>query len=141
MAELRQSSRRATDRVSSELPVALKPSVFSLITPLPKLQTPLSVPKLNLKCCTLHQDRVVVIHTCLSQNQRLCLSYSLSRLVCLTNWSRSSFFPLQIWFYTNDIFENAGIPTPEIPYTTVGTGVIEIIAGLLGVRQAFLNLI
>ncbi|XP_058235779.1 solute carrier family 2 member 15a [Hemibagrus wyckioides] len=37
-----------------------------------------------------------------------------------------------IWFYTNDIFENAGIPTPEIPYTTVGTGAIEIIAGLLG---------
>ncbi|XP_060780740.1 solute carrier family 2 member 15a [Neoarius graeffei] len=37
-----------------------------------------------------------------------------------------------IWFYTNDIFKNAGIPTPEIPYTTVGTGVIEIIAGLLG---------
>ncbi|KAM9809098.1 solute carrier family 2 member 15a isoform X2 [Syngnathus typhle] len=37
-----------------------------------------------------------------------------------------------IWFYTNDIFENAGIPTPEIPYTTAGTGVIEIIAGLVG---------
>ncbi|XP_062850874.1 solute carrier family 2 member 15a [Trichomycterus rosablanca] len=37
-----------------------------------------------------------------------------------------------IWFYTNDIFENAGIPTPEIPYTTVGTGAIEIIAGLIG---------
>ncbi|XP_061646560.1 solute carrier family 2 member 15a isoform X4 [Phyllopteryx taeniolatus] len=37
-----------------------------------------------------------------------------------------------IWFYTNDIFENAGIPTPEIPYTTAGTGVIEIIAGLIG---------
>ncbi|XP_047010087.1 solute carrier family 2 member 15a isoform X2 [Ictalurus punctatus] len=37
-----------------------------------------------------------------------------------------------IWFYTNDIFENAGIPLPEIPYTTVGTGAIEIIAGLLG---------
>ncbi|KAI4891608.1 hypothetical protein NFI96_020995, partial [Prochilodus magdalenae] len=37
-----------------------------------------------------------------------------------------------IWFYTNDIFENAGIPPPEIPYTTVGTGAIEIIAGLIG---------
>uniref|UniRef100_A0AAR2JA22 Major facilitator superfamily (MFS) profile domain-containing protein n=1 Tax=Pygocentrus nattereri TaxID=42514 RepID=A0AAR2JA22_PYGNA len=37
-----------------------------------------------------------------------------------------------IWFYTNDIFENAGIPAPEIPYTTVGTGAIEIIAGLIG---------
>ncbi|KAM8852141.1 solute carrier family 2 member 15a isoform 1-T1 [Synchiropus picturatus] len=37
-----------------------------------------------------------------------------------------------IWFYTNDIFENAGIPAPEIPYTTAGTGVIEIIAGLIG---------
>ncbi|XP_068183575.1 solute carrier family 2 member 15a [Antennarius striatus] len=37
-----------------------------------------------------------------------------------------------IWFYTNDIFENAGIPDPEIQYTTAGTGVIEIIAGLIG---------
>nr|XP_057932893.1 solute carrier family 2 member 15a isoform X5 [Doryrhamphus excisus] len=37
-----------------------------------------------------------------------------------------------IWFYTNDIFKNAGIPEPEIPYTTAGTGVIEIIAGLVG---------
>ncbi|XP_037530204.1 solute carrier family 2, facilitated glucose transporter member 9-like [Nematolebias whitei] len=37
-----------------------------------------------------------------------------------------------IWFYTNDIFENAGIPAPEIQYTTAGTGVIEIIAGLIG---------
>ncbi|ROL49586.1 Solute carrier family 2, facilitated glucose transporter member 9 [Anabarilius grahami] len=38
----------------------------------------------------------------------------------------------QIWFYTNDIFENAGIPAPEIQYTTVGTGAIEIVAGLIG---------
>uniref|UniRef100_A0A8C2WWP0 Solute carrier family 2, facilitated glucose transporter member 5 n=1 Tax=Cyclopterus lumpus TaxID=8103 RepID=A0A8C2WWP0_CYCLU len=37
-----------------------------------------------------------------------------------------------IWFYTNDIFENAGIPAPEIPYTTAGTGIIEIVAGLIG---------
>ncbi|XP_056147489.1 solute carrier family 2 member 15a [Lampris incognitus] len=37
-----------------------------------------------------------------------------------------------IWFYTNDIFENAGIPAPEIQYTTVGTGAIEIVAGLIG---------
>ncbi|XP_029962682.1 solute carrier family 2 member 15a [Salarias fasciatus] len=37
-----------------------------------------------------------------------------------------------IWFYTNDIFENAGIPPPEIQYTTAGTGVIEIVAGLIG---------
>lgn len=37
-----------------------------------------------------------------------------------------------IWFYTNDIFENAGIPPPEIQYTTAGTGIIEIIAGLIG---------
>ncbi|XP_024916771.1 solute carrier family 2 member 15a [Cynoglossus semilaevis] len=37
-----------------------------------------------------------------------------------------------IWFYTNSIFENAGIPGPEIEYTTAGTGVIEIIAGLVG---------
>uniref|UniRef100_H3CLJ7 Solute carrier family 2, facilitated glucose transporter member 5 n=1 Tax=Tetraodon nigroviridis TaxID=99883 RepID=H3CLJ7_TETNG len=37
-----------------------------------------------------------------------------------------------IWFYTNDIFENAGIPRPEIPYTTAGTGIIEIVAALVG---------
>ncbi|CAL8391130.1 unnamed protein product [Arctogadus glacialis] len=37
-----------------------------------------------------------------------------------------------IWFYTNDIFENAGIPAGEIQYTTVGTGAIEIIGGLIG---------
>ncbi|XP_076830460.1 solute carrier family 2 member 15a isoform X1 [Brachyhypopomus gauderio] len=37
-----------------------------------------------------------------------------------------------IWFYTNDIFQKAGIPAPEIQYTTVGTGAIEIIAGLIG---------
>lgn len=43
-------------------------------------------------------------------------------------------FPPQIWFYTNDIFENAGIPKPEIQYTTAGTGIIEIIAGLIGVN-------
>ncbi|TNM99787.1 hypothetical protein fugu_012820 [Takifugu bimaculatus] len=39
-----------------------------------------------------------------------------------------------IWFYTNDIFENAGIPPPEIPYTTAGTGIIEIVAALLAGR-------
>ncbi|TKS69116.1 Solute carrier family 2, facilitated glucose transporter member 5 [Collichthys lucidus] len=37
-----------------------------------------------------------------------------------------------IWFYTNDIFKNAGIPEPLIQYTTVGTGAIEVIAGMLG---------
>nr|XP_015202909.1 PREDICTED: solute carrier family 2, facilitated glucose transporter member 5-like isoform X3 [Lepisosteus oculatus] len=37
-----------------------------------------------------------------------------------------------IWFYTNAIFENAGIPRPQIQYTTVGTGAIEVIAGLIG---------
>ncbi|XP_075791732.1 solute carrier family 2, facilitated glucose transporter member 9-like isoform X2 [Pelodiscus sinensis] len=37
-----------------------------------------------------------------------------------------------IWFYTNSIFQHAGIPGPEIPYTTVGTGAIEVLAGLLG---------
>uniref|UniRef100_A0A8C5R951 Solute carrier family 2, facilitated glucose transporter member 5 n=1 Tax=Leptobrachium leishanense TaxID=445787 RepID=A0A8C5R951_9ANUR len=37
-----------------------------------------------------------------------------------------------IWFYTNSIFENAGIPLAQIPYMTVGTGAIEIIAGLIG---------
>ncbi|XP_053307316.1 solute carrier family 2, facilitated glucose transporter member 9-like [Spea bombifrons] len=37
-----------------------------------------------------------------------------------------------IWFYTNSIFENAGVPLKEIPYTTVGTGAIEVIAGVIG---------
>uniref|UniRef100_A0A8B9RWZ3 Major facilitator superfamily (MFS) profile domain-containing protein n=1 Tax=Accipiter nisus TaxID=211598 RepID=A0A8B9RWZ3_9AVES len=37
-----------------------------------------------------------------------------------------------IWFYTNTIFENAGIPVSQIPYTTVGTGTIEVVAGLIG---------
>ncbi|XP_009869722.1 PREDICTED: solute carrier family 2, facilitated glucose transporter member 5, partial [Apaloderma vittatum] len=40
-----------------------------------------------------------------------------------------------IWFYTNTIFENAGIPVTEIPYTTVGTGAIEVVAGLIGVSD------
>lgn len=39
----------------------------------------------------------------------------------------------QIWFYTNYIFKNAGIPGPYIQYTTVGTGAIEVISGMLGV--------
>ncbi|KAM9379575.1 solute carrier family 2, facilitated glucose transporter member 5-like [Phaethornis superciliosus] len=37
-----------------------------------------------------------------------------------------------IWFYTNTIFENAGIPVSQVPYTTVGTGAIEVVAGLIG---------
>ncbi|XP_061685345.1 solute carrier family 2 member 15b [Syngnathoides biaculeatus] len=37
-----------------------------------------------------------------------------------------------IWYYTNDIFKNAGIPEPRIQYTTVGTGAIEVISGMLG---------
>ncbi|KAM6130279.1 solute carrier family 2, facilitated glucose transporter member 9-like [Phoenicopterus ruber ruber] len=37
-----------------------------------------------------------------------------------------------IWFYTNTIFENAGIPVSQIPYITVGTGTIEVVAGLIG---------
>ncbi|NWZ35441.1 GTR9 protein, partial [Brachypodius atriceps] len=37
-----------------------------------------------------------------------------------------------IWFYTNNIFENAGIPVSQIPYTTMGAGAIEVIAGLIG---------
>ncbi|CAL8330348.1 unnamed protein product [Lota lota] len=37
-----------------------------------------------------------------------------------------------IWFYTNNIFENAGIAVAQIQYTTVGTGAIEVISGMLG---------
>jgi hypothetical protein len=46
---------------------------------------------------------------------------------------------LQIWFYTNAIFENAGIPVPQIQYTTVGTGAIEVIAGCVGVSKLSLD--
>ncbi|NWX87927.1 GTR9 protein, partial [Nothoprocta pentlandii] len=37
-----------------------------------------------------------------------------------------------VWFYTNTIFEAAGIPASQIPYVTVGTGAVEIVAGLMG---------
>ncbi|KAK2815765.1 hypothetical protein Q5P01_026232 [Channa striata] len=37
-----------------------------------------------------------------------------------------------IWFYTNDIFKNAGISDSYIQYTTVGTGAVEVISGMLG---------
>lgn len=37
-----------------------------------------------------------------------------------------------IWFYTNDIFRDAGIPDLNIQYVTVGTGAIEVISGMLG---------
>uniref|UniRef100_A0A8C9G6H9 Solute carrier family 2, facilitated glucose transporter member 5 n=1 Tax=Pavo cristatus TaxID=9049 RepID=A0A8C9G6H9_PAVCR len=40
-----------------------------------------------------------------------------------------------IWFYTNTIFKNAGLPESQIPYTTVGTGAIEVVAGLIGVKH------
>ncbi|KAK4821516.1 hypothetical protein QYF61_021919 [Mycteria americana] len=40
--------------------------------------------------------------------------------------------PWQIWFYTNIIFKNAGIPVSQIPYAIVGTGAIEVVAGLIG---------
>lgn len=51
-------------------------------------------------------------------------------LIILINFCH---FQFQIWFYTNDIFKNAGIPDPYIQYTTVGTGAIEVISGMLGV--------
>lgn len=47
------------------------------------------------------------------------------------------FAEFQIWFYTNEIFRNAGIPEPHIQYTTVGTGAVEVIAGTLGVSKRF----
>ncbi|XP_013865643.1 solute carrier family 2 member 15b [Austrofundulus limnaeus] len=37
-----------------------------------------------------------------------------------------------IWFYTNEIFRRAGIPEARLQYTTVGTGAIEVIAGMFG---------
>uniref|UniRef100_A0A4X2LYV3 Solute carrier family 2 member 9 n=1 Tax=Vombatus ursinus TaxID=29139 RepID=A0A4X2LYV3_VOMUR len=35
-----------------------------------------------------------------------------------------------IWFYTNRIFSTAGIPTEKIPYITLSTGGIEILASI-----------
>ncbi|MGH0145819.1 UNVERIFIED_CONTAM: hypothetical protein FKN15_010667 [Acipenser sinensis] len=46
----------------------------------------------------------------------------------------------QIWFYTNAIFANAGIPKPQIQYTTVGTGAIEVISGLIGWYRSKCNI-
>uniref|UniRef100_A0A8C9G6K7 Solute carrier family 2, facilitated glucose transporter member 5 n=1 Tax=Pavo cristatus TaxID=9049 RepID=A0A8C9G6K7_PAVCR len=43
-----------------------------------------------------------------------------------------------IWFYTNTIFKNAGLPESQIPYTTVGTGAIEVVAGLIGPSLSWL---
>ncbi|XP_032808381.1 solute carrier family 2, facilitated glucose transporter member 5-like isoform X1 [Petromyzon marinus] len=37
-----------------------------------------------------------------------------------------------IWFYTNSIFASAGIGELNLSYVTVGTGGIEILAGVLG---------
>uniref|UniRef100_A0A8C5P7C6 Solute carrier family 2 member 9 n=1 Tax=Leptobrachium leishanense TaxID=445787 RepID=A0A8C5P7C6_9ANUR len=36
-----------------------------------------------------------------------------------------------IWFYTNSIFAEAGIPSDTIPYITLSTGGIEILASIL----------
>ncbi|XP_013002012.1 solute carrier family 2, facilitated glucose transporter member 9 isoform X2 [Cavia porcellus] len=36
-----------------------------------------------------------------------------------------------IWFYTNSIFEKAGIPPRNIPYITLSTGGIEILAAVI----------
>lgn len=62
------------------------------------------------------------MHFCKPKNDALC--------------KHSTYLPVfQIWFYTNDIFENAGISVSQVQYTTVGTGAIEVIAGLIGVRK------
>lgn len=46
------------------------------------------------------------------------------------------FFPaLQIWFYTNSIFEKAGITPEKIPYITLSTGGIEILAAIFSVSN------
>ncbi|XP_006874734.1 PREDICTED: solute carrier family 2, facilitated glucose transporter member 9-like, partial [Chrysochloris asiatica] len=38
-----------------------------------------------------------------------------------------------IWFYTNSIFETAGIPSEKIPYITLSTGGIETLAAIFSV--------
>lgn len=37
---------------------------------------------------------------------------------------------LQIYFYTNYLFQQAGIPSDKIPYVTIGTGACECITAL-----------
>ncbi|KAM8939540.1 solute carrier family 2, facilitated glucose transporter member 9 [Pelodytes ibericus] len=36
-----------------------------------------------------------------------------------------------LWFYTNSIFTDAGIPSPTIPYITLSTGGVEILAAVV----------
>lgn len=40
---------------------------------------------------------------------------------------------LQIYFYTNYLFQQAGIPSENIPYVTIGTGACECITALTSV--------
>lgn len=61
----------------------------------------------------------------------MCVCYYEHEVKCVSLFCFVCFF--QIWFYTNEIFRNAGIPDPYIQYTTVGTGAIEVISGTLGV--------
>lgn len=44
---------------------------------------------------------------------------------------------LQIYFYAEYVFKNAGIPEQNIPYVTLGTGVCECITALTCVSHLF----
>lgn len=99
---------------------------------------PLQSQQLSNRLCSLWLPPCLTSHTALQLSNWIWSVVRRNRLVvtiCHLYKPKSlSFrFSPQIWFYTNDIFENAGIPTPEIQYTTVGTGAIEIVAGLIGV--------
>ncbi|XP_059372855.1 solute carrier family 2, facilitated glucose transporter member 9-like [Carassius carassius] len=85
-------------------------------------------------CAGVFSAQVLGLHELLGKEEHWPLFLSLVVTICHLYKPKSLSFRSspQIWFYTNDIFENAGIPTPEIQYTTVGTGAIEIIAGLIG---------
>lgn len=65
-----------------------------------------------------------------SEHLSKCVRLWASVFIILINLCHCQF---QIWFYTNDIFRDAGVAEPYIQYTTVGTGAIEVMSGMLGV--------
>lgn len=48
------------------------------------------------------------------------------------------FLILQIWYYTNGIFEGAGFDKSTIPYVTLSTGFIETLSAIISVRVMYL---
>ena len=49
----------------------------------------------------------------------------------------SCLYLLQIYFYADYVFRQAGIPNDKIPYVTVGTGACECLTALTCVSMSF----